>query len=277
VPPWRLWIAPACLGLVIAGVGILLGRGPEPHGLKALRLHVNELIKRNMAGDVKPDVFYDTLNAMTLYTQGVAPVSRRFHNVLLSDERDPSASLLVLAKDGYIDPHGGGGTLRLVLGDGEIHRAAASADDYLVLTFDRATLNIGVSDDLLRRNAFGAAKEELTPWELRVRAEKAEREGQVDEARVLRAARAKRTAAPLATVAFALCGVPLAMKRRQRSRTLGALATLALYIGYYVVARAAELLAESGQLPPFFAAHLANAMFSLIGLALLWRAARVEP
>ncbi|MBI5543760.1 MAG: LptF/LptG family permease [Deltaproteobacteria bacterium] len=275
VAPWRLWVAPLGLALLISAAGIAMGRGPEPHGLAALRLHVNNLIKRNMAGDVKPGVFYDTLNAITLYSQGVSPKTRRFSNVLLADERDPDASLLVLARNGYVDPHGGGGTLRFVLGDGEIHRSAASAEDYAVLTFQHATLNIGVTDDLLRRNQFGRPREELTPGELGERAERAEREGQAAEARSLRVAEARRTAGPLATVAFALCGVPLAMRRRQGSRALGAVATLAAYVGYYVVARAAEVAAEQGRLPALLAAHLANLLFVAIGIALLRRAARV--
>ena len=275
VAPWRLWAAPLALALAVAAAGIGLGRGPEPHGLAALRLHVNELIKRNMAGDVKPGVFYDTLSAITLYSQGVSPKTRRFANVLLSDERDPEASLLVLAREGYVDPHGGGGTLRLVLADGEIHRAAASAQDYAVVTFQKASLNIGVSDDLLRRNQFTAAKEELSPHQLKLRAEQAAEQGDLEGSRDLLMARAKRTAAPLATVAFALCGVPLAIRRRQRSRAVGALATLGMYVGYYVVARAAEVSAVGGRLPPLLAAHLANLLFAAIGVMLLRRAARV--
>jgi lipopolysaccharide export system permease protein len=275
VAPWRLWVAPLGLALAVAAVGIGLGRGPEPHGLAALRLHVNELIKRNMAGDVKPGVFYDTLSAITLYSQGVSPRTRRFANVLLSDERDPEASLLVLAREGYVDPHGSGGTLRLVLTDGEIHRAAAAGQDYAVVTFQRASLNIGVSDDLLKRNQFTAAKEELSPHQLRLRAEQAQEHGDDVSARDLFLARARRTAAPLATVAFAMCGVPLAIRRRQRSRALGALATLAMFVGYYVVARAAEIAAVNGRVPPTLAAWLANLLFAAVGVVLLRRAARV--
>ena len=276
VAPWRLWVAPLSLALVVSSLGILLGRGPDPHGLRALRLHVNELIKRNMAGDVRPGVFYDTLSAITLYAQGVSPKTRHFSNMLLSDERDPEASILVLARDGYVDPHGGGGTLRLVLTDGEMHRSAASAHDYALITFQQSSLNIGVRNDLLRRNNFGLVREELTPDELTVEAERYDREGKEYEARSVRIWREKRFAAPLATVAFTLCGVPLALRGRRRSRAMGAVWTLAMYVGFYVVARAAEVSADAGRISPLLSAHVANLLFAGLGLVLLRRVGRAE-
>ncbi len=276
IAPWRLWLAPLGFALALAAAGIALGWGPEPRGMAALRAHVNELIKRNMAGDVKPGVFYDALRSMTLYTQGVSPRTRRFSNVLLSDERDPEASLLVLARSGEVDPHGSGGTLRLVLTDGEIHRASAVGEGYAVVTFQKGSLDIGVGGDLLRNYRFGAAREELTPQELRERADRALAAGDLGAARALQTAWHHRLAAPLAVVAFAAFGVPLALRRRQRSRALGAVATLGMYVGYYVCSRAAELAAEGGRIPPWAGAQLANVAFVALGLWLLRRAARVE-
>jgi len=229
-----------------------------------------------MAGDVRPGVFYDTLRSMTLYAQGVSPRTRRFSNVLLADERDPDASLLVLAHDGYVDPNGSGGQLRLVLSDGEIHRSAALGQDYAVVTFQKASLNINVGGDLLHRYHFGAAREELAPEDLVERAQRARKDGDLGAARSFEVSLQRRTAAPLAVVAFALCGVPLAMRRRQRSRALGAMATLAMFVGYYLVSRGGELAAEGGRLPPMLGAHAANLLFAALGLILLRRAGRVE-
>ncbi|MGC4113636.1 MAG: LptF/LptG family permease [Myxococcales bacterium] len=276
IAPWRLWLAPLVFALVLAAFGTWLGQGPEPRGLSALRSHVNVLIKRNMAGDVKPGVFYDALRSMTLYSQGVSPKTRRFNNVLLADERDPEASLLVLAHEGVVDPHGSGGTLRLVLSDGEIHRSSAQGDDYAVVTFEKASLDIGVGGDLLRNYRFGASREELTPVELKERSARAAANADWGGFRMYETAWHHRVAAPLAVVAFAAFGVPLALRRRQRSRALGAVATLGMYVGYYVCSRGAELAAEGGRVPPFVGAHLANVLFVVLGLVLLRRAARVE-
>ncbi len=278
VPPWRLAVAPLALSLCLAAVGVLLGRGPEPRGLSALRLRVNELIKKNMAGDVKPGVFYDAIDNVTLYAQSVAPRTRRFENVLLADERDPEASLLVLARRGYIDPQGGGGSLAMVLDDGEIHRAGQGGDDYAVAGFERGSINFDVGGNVIvsRGQMRLPPREEMTPGDLYQAEQRALAEGSERTARSLRFTRVKRVAAPLATVAFALCGVPLALGRRRASRALGAMATLAIYVGYYVLARAAELRAESGVLDPTLAAFAPAAAFLGLAAVLVRRASRAE-
>jgi lipopolysaccharide export LptBFGC system permease protein LptF len=207
---------------------------------------------------------------MVLGAEGVEPASRRFHHVLISDERDPDSSLLVLARSGVVEPRGGSRSLALVLADGEIHRAAAAGDDYAVVTFEKAAMHIEVGNDLLRRNPFGAAKEELTPPELGRMADLLQAQGRLPEARVWRLAQRKRLSGPLATVGFALCGVPLALGRRRGARSLGALATLGAYVAYYVLGRAADVAGEHGALPAAAAANLANGVFMAFGLALAW-------
>jgi lipopolysaccharide export system permease protein len=274
--PWRLWLAPVGLGLVMAAIGISLGYGPEPNGLASVRLHVNELIKRNMAGDVKPGVFYDALSDMTLYAQGVSSRTRRFENVLIADERDPDSSMLLLARRGWVDPQGSGSMLKLVLGDGEIHRATGSGSDYAVVSFESGTLDIQVDSDLLRKNRFGAAKEELTSSELAEAAREARARGDQHSARSFDIARFKRVAAPLSTVVFALCAVPLALGGRRRSRGLGALATLLAYVGYYVLVRTGDVLGEGGKLPALLAAHLPNLVFLGLSIVLVRRSTRAE-
>jgi lipopolysaccharide export system permease protein len=273
---FRLWAAPVALALGLACLGVLCGYGPEPLGLYTLKLHVNELIKRNMAGDVKPEVFYDALDQVSIYVQNVSPKDSRFKNVLISDERDAEASMLVLARGGVVEPCGGGEKLQMLLSDGEIHRSAATDDDYAVVGFDKARVDFQVGNNLLNKNRFGAQREEMTPGELAEAAEQARQAGRLREARSLLTAKGKRIAAPLATVAFALCAVPLALGRRRSSRALGGVASLLAYIGYYVVNRAAEINAEAGHLPPFLAAHLANLLFLGVGLVLIRSAVRTQ-
>lgn len=274
VAPRRLFGAPVALAVAIAAVGVGLNWETDPRCQRVLRQHVNELIKRNMAGDVKPRVFYDALSHMVLWAQEVDPRTRRFTNVLISDERDPEASLLVLARRGVVEPQGGSRTLTLDLQDGEIHRAAAAGDDYAVVSFEKAALHVEVGNDLLRKNPFAAAKEEMTLPELAATARRAQAEGKPGDERSYSMAAAKRVAAPLATVAFALCGVPLALGRRRGAKSLGAMATLAAYVGYYVVARAGDAWGEQGRLPPFLAAHVGNLAFLALGLALVAGASR---
>ncbi len=375
VSPSRLWVAPVGLAAILAGIGIAFGYGPEPIGLAEVDRHINELIKKNMAGDVKPGIFYDAIRGITLYAQDVDPHSRRFSNVLLVDERSPEDSTIWLARSGYVEPHGSDASLQLQLTDGEIHRAserdagehAASA----VADFEKCTLNIQAKE-LLKKNRFGATRREaMLPGQLQalaqdlreeaaaLRAEVERKRGDsapqqalsradaghppalasgvpaiapipaevpsavpgaaaggdssaaaVDksrpqgslqerasalqrtqeslkgdqlkralskekEARKLDVARARRLAAPLASIVFAMCAVPLAIGRRQRGQGLGIMASLACYIGYYTLARLGEGLSEAGALPAMLAAQIPNIAFLLLGLFLVRRSLRV--
>ncbi|MDR0966144.1 MAG: LptF/LptG family permease [Myxococcales bacterium] len=350
VSPSRLWIAPVSLAALLSAIGIAFGYGPEPVGLANLDRHIDELIKKNMVGDVKPGVFYDALRGITLYAQEVDPDSRRFTNVLLVDERSPKDSTLWLAQSGHVDPHGRGASLLLLLSDGELYRAserdagerAASA----IAAFERCTLNIQAKD-LLRKNRFGATRREamvpsqLAAYAQHLRAEAASLRAEAEEshaslaiddapalpaetvavddvdtvdtvdksrpegslheralalqaahkarrgdhlkqarskekeARRLDVVRARRLAAPLASIVFAMCAVPLAMGRRQRGQGLGIMASLACYVGYYTLTRLGEGMGESGALPAMLAAQIPNLVFLALGLFLVRRSQRV--
>ncbi len=343
----RLWAAPLALAAILAAVGIGFGYGPEPIGLAEVDRHINELIKKNMAGDVKPGVFYDAIRGITLYAQEVDSKSRRFTNVLLVDERSETDSTLWLARHGYVDPHGSDASLLLQLSDGEIHQASegetAEQASSVIAGFGQCTLNIQ-ANELLKKNRFGATRreamlpgqlkmvaEELRAEALRLRAEAAQGEnaetpnesvpaasaadagnvselpdksrpqGTLDErsrallnaqqarqgdqlrraekkekeARKIDVARARRLAAPLAAIVFAMCAVPLAIGRRQRGQGLGILASMACYIGYYTLERIGEGMGESGTLPAMLAAQIPNIAFCVIGLWLVRRSLKV--
>lgn len=178
--PARLWVAPVTLAAVLSGIGIGVGYGPEPIGLAEVDRHINELIKKNMAGDVKPGIFYDAIRGITLFAQEVDSKSRRFTNVLLVDERENSESTLWLARGGYVDPHGSGSSLLLQLDDGEIHRATEGDSDQeassVMATFDQCTLNIQARE-LLKKNRFGATRREaMLPSQLKAAAAKQRQE-----------------------------------------------------------------------------------------------------
>ncbi|MBR2978461.1 MAG: LptF/LptG family permease [Myxococcaceae bacterium] len=391
VSPSRLWVAPVTLASILAAIGIAFGYGPEPIGLAEVDRHINELIKKNMAGDVKPGVFYDALRGITLYAQEVDPHSRRFSNVLLVDERAKDDSTIWLARTGYVEPHGSDASLLLQLSEGEIHRAAEhAAGEHAASTvadFERCTLNIQAKE-LLKKNRFGATRREaMLPGQLKELAQELRDEAQklraqadlrreealarqqnespfltagaqaplaslpvsnadgtpetassssaspepdsglnpatmpltgavnaaalvIDksrpdgtlqeraialkntrdarkgdqlkkarskerEARKLDVARARRLAAPLASIVFALCAVPLATGRRQRGQGLGIMTSLGCYVGYYTLARLGEGLGESGSLPAMLAAQLPNIAFLMVGLFLVRRSLRV--
>ena len=171
--PWQLARVPLAVGGVLGVLVLLLASTAEPWGLKQVKVQVSEVIKKNVLGDVRPGVFYEDLTDLTLYAQEVDRERGVWTHVLVHDDRDPRAPLLVLAHEGTVNPSGRGASLAVGLQGGEVHRAEHTGTDYAVLSFRDGSLSIGVEDSILRKNHFRSPKEELTPRELLAAAEEA--------------------------------------------------------------------------------------------------------
>ncbi len=258
VSPGTLAVAPlmlaAATGLLVLGLEL----GPEPAGLTAVRRQVNELIEGGVQHEVKPGVFYDQLSDLTLFTEDIDPATGDWRNVLVEDDRDRQAPLLLLARSGKVIPGHGGTMMKLALADGEAHRPRAQGPDYSMVRFRSALLDIGVEGSILRRNTLRAPDEERTLADL------------WDESRKERAAGGwwqlsavafhRRLGLPLAALSFVWLGVPIAIGSSGLggARTRGWLLGLLAVAAYYVLQHLGIGWGTMGKLPPWFAGQLAN-------------------
>ncbi len=273
VSPLQLVRAPVAIGALLGGVMLLLAYSAEPWGLTEMKRLVEEVIKKNVVGDVKPGVFYEDLSNLTLYAEGVDAESQRWTHVLMHDDRDPASPLLVLAREGRVDTEGRGAALTLALEDGEAHRANLSASDYAVVHFERGEIAVGVAESLRQKNRrFRSPKEELTPGELLQAAREAEAAG--EDPRQFLMHFHGRLGNSLAPLSFALLATPLAIGRLRGGRARGYLLTLSSYVVYYVLSRLFETQAMHGRLPFLLAAQLPNLLFMGLGIAALYRLGR---
>lgn len=272
VSPWQLMSVPVLVGAGLGAVMLALAFTGEPWGLTSLERQVNEIIKRNILGDVKAGTFYEELPSFTLYVEEPDLAAQRWKRVLVHDDRDPASPLLVLAREGNVNPEGYSSALGLDLTDGEVHLANRAGDDYSVLEFDRMGITLGVTETVFRKNRLGSARDQLTPGELLDAAGDAKRRG--DDPRPFLMACHGRIAQAFAPIAFALLGGPLAMSRRQRGRSAGYLLTLAGYVAYYVLSRTFENWGTEGRIPVLVAGHATNVLFAALGLWALTRLVR---
>lgn len=71
VGPLQILAIPVTLGVALGAVMLLMTSTFEPRGMSAVKGLLNEIIKKNVAGDVKPGVFYEDLSRFTVYVQDV--------------------------------------------------------------------------------------------------------------------------------------------------------------------------------------------------------------
>jgi lipopolysaccharide export system permease protein len=231
---------------------------------------VNEMIKRNVVGEVKPGVFYEDLSDFTMYAERVDETTQRWSNVLIHDDRDPSNPLLMLSAEARVSS-GTGQALGLGLFDGTVHHANLATDNYTLATFERGEIAVGVEESIWRKNRFRSAKEEFTPRELIELARESEQKG--EDPRPWYMAYHWRLGQALSPLAFAMIGVALAMQRTG-GRGRAFLLSILGYVAYYVLSRLFENLGTTGKVPFLVAGQVTNVAFAAVGLVLLWRVAR---
>jgi len=275
VSPQQLAVAPMVIGLLLSGALMFLAFNAEPWGLRMVSARVTDVIKRNVIGDVKGGTFYEDLTSLVLFVEKVDAEQGRWENVLLHDDRDPNAPLLVLARTGSVRPGELKEGLKLGLREGEVHRATRASEDYAVVTFERGDLAVELGGYSFRKNRFPRSpKEEMFPGELLEAAEEAEKSGH--DSRPFLMAFHGRLGRAFTPFAFAVLGAPLALARSSAGRARGFLLTILGYIGYYVLNRLADGWGVQGKLPVELAAQLANLVFVVFGLVALSRIQRVR-
>ncbi len=259
VHPARLFRVPIAIGCVLALAVAGLTRWAEPWGMRQLNQILNNVIKRNLKEGVVPGVFNDGLPRFMIYVGGVRQGNWR--GVLIEDDVGDGAPLLALAEEGHI-AESGGEALTLRLQHGELHRFEPHGET--VVRFQDAAFLVGVQERVSRKNRFSAVEGQLTAVALEAQIAEAERNGWMEDAARMRMELLRRWSVPLACLAFALLGVPLAMGARG-TRSSAYLVTLGAFVGYYALSRLGIALAEQGN-PAWLAAFIPNLAVAALGL-----------
>jgi len=267
---YRMPILVACgLGVAVAG----LARWAEPWGLRELNRVLNDVIKRNLESGVVPGVFNDGLPRFMIYVasqeKGAGPFAD-WRGVLIEDAVGDGAPMLVLAESGRIED-AGSDMLSLELTHGELHRTEAHGET--VARFRQGSFLVGVQERVARGNRFHGDTAQEPAGELAARADEAEKHGWLEDAARMRVELVRRRAVPLACLAFALLGVPLAVAARG-VRGSAYLTTLGAFVAFYSLSRLGVALAERGA-SPWLCGFLPDLAVAALGLFFTLRLARV--
>src|SRR5262249_40715256 len=81
----------------------------------------------------------------------------------------------------------------------------------------------------------------------------------------------RRLALPTACLVLVLIGIPLGLSAKYGGKGAGFVLTIVLVFIYYFLSIVGVSLARSGKMSPVLGVWMANLIFALIGVALLWR------
>lgn len=267
ISPLALYRVPLMLACFLALATAGLARWAEPWGLRELNRVLNGIIKRNLETGLQSGVFNTGLPRYVVYVAsvegppGVAGKMPLWHGVLIEDSvGDGQSPLLALAEEGKVVDTGGE-AVTLELSRGELHRSEPTGET--LARFHDASFLVGVQERVLRSNKFAGSEEAMSAEELDARAAQMDVAGNRIAAGRVRLERWRRVAVPLACLAFALLGVPLAVASGGAQGS-AYLVTIGAFVAFYSLSRLGVALADA-RFPAVFAAFVPDLAVSLLG------------
>lgn len=231
-----------------------------PLGLRQFRALESELRATQASFEIQPRVFDERFPKLVLYVQDVEATATRWRGLLLAEAGNENVSRLTLAAEAIVVPGDEPGKFQLTLRNGSTHEYSASETSrYSVSTFGQSDVPVTVGNPNTQPPRQPAIGERSAAELLRMEGEQ-EREAGVELHR--------RLALPAACLVFALAGVPMGARPRRGGRAIGALLTVLLICGYYLLFVLGTGMARRGVVPPMVGLWAANLITAMA--AFLW-------
>jgi LPS export ABC transporter permease LptF/LPS export ABC transporter permease LptG len=266
-------VSPARLLRPFLAVGIIasvfigwLTLAVNPWASAAFQRQLFRIAETQATAGIQERAFVSTFGRIVLYVEEVSPSQFALKGLLASDERDPALSRIIVAREGRVlsDSERRRLTLRFI--DGTINESdVADPRRFRFTTFTRYDLNLPLSNPTATAEQQAKPEKEMPLGALTAAAEGKDR----GKAAPFLVELHKRFALPVAAVVFVLVGFPLGIRSHRGGRAVAITSSFAIVICYYILSTALEGPALGGRLPVWLAIWLPNAIFMVIGLALL--------
>jgi len=238
-----------------------------PRSAAALARLQTNLMASQASFEVQPRVFYEDFKNFVLYVQDTTTASGAaiWKNVFLADITTPGAPKITLAAEAVVTSSGKD-SMHLHMVNGEIHEANVRApEQYTITTFNE-------TDTILNLPPVPKPVRELVPVQQLNTGEllRQTHNSNKEFARWYWIEFNRRFALPTACLVLVLIGIPLGLSSKKGGKGAGFVLTIVLVFVYYFISVTGVSLARSGKLPPVLGVWLANMVFALVGLLLLW-------
>ena len=243
-----------------------------PRSLAALGALEDNLKSSQASFEVQPRVFYEGFPKKVLYVQDSKAISggALWKGVFLADLTDPSSPTIILAREGQLisqDPE----TLDLHLLNGSTHETdPKNPAQYQISTFQTTDIPIEVPTAQNSQEHEPTSLAELKFADLLSKARAADpasRRWDLIEYH-------RRLALPTACIVLALVGIPLGLSSKKGGKSSGFVITILLVFLYYSISLIGVSFARQGRIPAAAGVWLADFVFFVGGVFLLWQSER---
>jgi lipopolysaccharide export system permease protein len=242
-----------------------------PHAQAALSRLQDRLKTAQASFEVQPRVFYEGFPKSVLYVQDVHGGQRAavWKGVFLADMSTPGSPRVWQAEQGILVSEGPT-TLHLHLVNGSTHEIdPKDPEHYQISSFQQTDIPIEVPAADNKQDV-----EPVPVSEMDTSALLAQSKAQPAAARWYLIEFHRRLALPSACFVLALVGTPLGLSSKKGGKSSGFVLTIVLVFAYYSASLVGLSLARQGKVSPGFGLWLADLLFLVGGVFLLWRAER---
>jgi LPS export ABC transporter permease LptF/LPS export ABC transporter permease LptG len=243
-----------------------------PHAQAALGRLQDRLKTAQASFEVQPRVFYEGFPKTVLYVQDVRGGQRAavWKGVFLAEMSTPGSPRIWQAEQGILVSEGPT-TLHLHLVNGSTHEIdPKDPEHYQISSFQQTDIPIQLPAADSKQDVEPVPVSEMDTGMLLAEAKK----GPPAAARWYLIEFHRRLALPTACLVLALVGIPLGLSSKKGGKSSGFVLTIALVFTYYSASLVGLSLARQGRVSPAFGIWLADLVFLIGGLFLLWRAER---
>jgi LPS export ABC transporter permease LptG len=301
VGPLRLFspVLATALGVVMVAGTLTIALGPPAN--RQFQTQLFKILQARATSGLKERVFNADFGDIVIYPEEISASQVALRGLLVSDERNPSLTRIISAREGRLltDEVNRRITLRLI--DGAVNEAdvlpagplpgesdtleivrkppgddvqggAAAAGRYRYTTFGIYDMSLPMDASLRGASRFEKPEKDLSLTQL-----EAEIKAFADQPfrrAPFEAEWHKRFAFPLAALVFALVGFPLAVRSHRGGRAIALIGSLTILTAYYLLLTTLEGAALRARVPVWLAIWTPNLVFGAAGLTLMGLVAR---
>jgi lipopolysaccharide export system permease protein len=271
-------IPPAAILAVLAfSATALLSIQALPRANHESRALLFQMASTKAHAGVKERVFNDDFDGLVLYVEKVHSHSDQWENIFISDARNVSETVTIIAPEGTVlsDPQTMTVTLRLE--KGAMHKLGRTPDSYQKIDFNAYDLRLDLKAAWQAKPGAKKHPADMTLQELGraislLRTQNADTKPQWIKIH-------EKFSIPFACLVFGLVAVPLGVQTRghRAGKSMGFAWSLAVILVYYLMTNTGTSLAERGVVVLELGMWAPNTLFLLLGVYLLVKAARESP
>ena len=245
----------------------------ESLGRRTFRSHAENFSAQHITAALEGGVFNDAIEGLIIYVQDFDQTTLQVKNIMISDRRDPSQPIVIVAEHGII--LSGQNNLKLLfkLYDGTIHRSTTKQKyEFAVFKTYQMVLPLPGADN---RKGKPVKPRELSLQNLFAQTSTLKKQGLDHNRETIEIN--KRFALPFSCLIFGLLGMSLGIYLRRGGRASGFMLSLVIVVLYFLLMNVGEEVSKEGLLPPVIGIWMTNAGMGALAVYLFNKSLKEKP